>query len=560
MERIWLDSYQDGVQADIDINAFQSIDEVFSKSVEHFRDRPAAANLGKTITYGELEKQVNDLASFLQHQLKLPKGARVALMMPNLLHYPIAVFAVLRAGLTVVNVNPLYTPRELLHQVSDAGAEAIIILDNFAHTLEEILPQTQIKHVIVARIGDMQGWPKSWLVNFVVRHVKKMVPAWKIPGFIYFTDALAQGSRQTYQPVTLGHDDLAFLQYTGGTTGVAKGAMLTHRNMLANMMQAKEWIKRELVDGKEVFATALPLYHIFSLTANLMLVTEIGALNVLITNPRDMPAFIKELKQHPVTIITGVNTLFNALLNHPDFQGIDFSTWKVSLGGGMAVQKAVSEKWKARTGIPLIEAYGLTETSPAVCVNPLNLKEYNGCIGLPLPSTYIELRDAAGDKVPQGEAGELWIKGPQVMKGYWQRPQETANVMDENGFFASGDVAIMLPGGFLKIVDRKKDMILVSGFNVYPNEIEDVAVMHPGVLEAACIGVPHEKSGEVVKLFIVRKDPTLTEADIIAHCRANLTGYKVPKLVEFRDELPKSNVGKILRRSLQEEEQPHKTA
>lgn len=554
MDKVWLKNYQPGVPAEIDINQFQSVSEVFARSVERFRDRPAMANMGKVYTYGELDALTVRFASFLQNTLKLPMGARVAVMMPNLLQYPVAVFAILRAGYTVVNVNPLYTPRELEHQLNDAGVDTIVILENFANVLQQVIARTAVKHVVLTRIGDLLGAPKSWLVNFAVKHVKKMVPAWKLPvAPVLFNDALKAGAAQPLKPVSIGHDDVAFLQYTGGTTGVAKGAMLLHRNIVANMLQAGGWVKPAVREGQEVIVTALPLYHIFSLTANLMVFTEIGALNILITNPRDIPGFIKEIKQYPVTAMTGVNTLFNALLNHPDFASVDFSTWRLALGGGMAVQKAVADKWKAVTGVPLIEAYGLTETSPAACMNPLDLTEYNGTIGVPIPSTEIQIRDSQGHEVAYGESGELCIRGPQVMKGYWRRPDETAKVIDEQGFLATGDMAMMTPEGFVKLVDRKKDMILVSGFNVYPNEVEDVVASHPGVLEVACVGVADEKSGEVVKVFVVRKDPALTEKDILAHCKANLTGYKVPKFVEFRDELPKTNVGKILRRALRDE-------
>lgn len=554
MDKVWLKNYQPGVPAEIDINQFQSVSEVFARSVERFRDRPAMANMGKVYTYGELDALTVRFASFLQNTLKLPMGARVAVMMPNLLQYPVAVFAILRAGYTVVNVNPLYTPRELEHQLNDAGVDTIVILENFANVLQQVIARTAVKHVVLTRIGDLLGAPKSWLVNFAVKHVKKMVPAWKLPVTpVLFNDALKAGAAQPLTPVSIGHDDVAFLQYTGGTTGVAKGAMLLHRNIVANMLQAGAWVKPVVREGQEVIVTALPLYHIFSLTANLMVFTEIGALNILITNPRDIPGFIKEIKQYPVTAMTGVNTLFNALLNHPDFASVDFSTWRLALGGGMAVQKAVADKWKAVTGVPLIEAYGLTETSPAACMNPLDLTEYNGTIGVPIPSTEIQIRDSQGHEVAYGESGELCIRGPQVMKGYWRRPDETAKVIDEQGFLATGDMAMMTPDGFVKLVDRKKDMILVSGFNVYPNEVEDVVASHPGVLEVACVGVADEKSGELVKVFVVRKDPALTEKDILAHCKANLTGYKVPKFVEFRDELPKTNVGKILRRALRDE-------
>lgn len=554
MEKIWLKNYQAGVAPEIDINQFRSVVEVFERSVEKFRDRPAMANMDKILSYGDLDRLSREFAAFLQHTLKQPKGARLAVMMPNLLQYPVSVFGALRAGLTVVNVNPLYTPRELEHQLNDAGAETIVILENFADVLTEVIQRTCVKHVIVTSIGDLLGFPKAQLVNFVVRRVKKMVPQWDLPGHIRFNQALALGRKAPFAPVALGHDDIAFLQYTGGTTGVSKGAMLLHRNIIANMLQAGEWVKPVVREGQEVIVTALPLYHIFSLTANLMIFTEIGALNVLITNPRDIPGFVKELKKYRVTAMTGVNTLFNALLHNPDFATVDFSSWRLSLGGGMAVQKAVAERWKQVTGVALAEAYGLTETSPAACINPLDLAEYNGTIGLPIPSTDIQIRDTDGNELPVGESGELFIRGPQVMKGYWNRPDETARAIGPDGFLATGDMAMVTHDGYVKLVDRKKDMILVSGFNVYPNEIEDVVAALPGVLEVACIGVPDEHSGETVKIFVVRKDPALTEDDIIRHCRHNLTGYKVPRRIEFRDELPKTNVGKILRRALRDQE------
>ncbi|MFN4238490.1 MAG: long-chain-fatty-acid--CoA ligase [Vogesella sp.] len=554
MEKIWLKNYQSGVAAEIDINEFQSVAEVFERSAAKFRDRPALACMDKILSYGELDQLSANFASYLQNTLGLGKGSRVAIMMPNLLQYPVAVFGTLRSGCTVVNVNPLYTPRELEHQLKDSGAETIVILENFANVLEQVLPRTPVKNVVIATIGDMLGFPKRLIVNFVVRKVKKMVPPWQIAGHTSFNDALALGARQPMRKVAIGHDDIAFLQYTGGTTGVSKGAMLTNANIVANMLQAGEWVKHSVREGQEIIVTALPLYHIFSLTANLMVFTELGAMSILITNPRDIPGFVKELKKYKVTAITGVNTLFNALLNNPDFKTVDFSTWRLALGGGMAVQKAVADKWKDVTGTPLIEAYGLTETSPAACINPLDLKAYNGTIGVPIPSTDIQIRDNEGREVGIGEPGELCIRGPQVMKGYWQRPEETAKVIDSQGFLATGDMAMITPDGFVKLVDRKKDMILVSGFNVYPNEIEDVVALHPGVLEVACIGVPDDKSGEVVKVFVVKKDQGLTEADVLSHCRANLTGYKVPKAVEFRQELPKTNVGKILRRALRDAE------
>jgi long-chain acyl-CoA synthetase len=557
MEKVWLNQYQAGVPAEIDVNEFKSAGEVFEKSASKFRDRPAFSNSIKfaqrTMSYGEIDAASRDLGAYLQHELKLGKGERVAVMMPNLLQYPVCVFGILRAGLTVVNVNPLYTPRELEHQLKDSGATTIIIVANFAHVLAEVISRTPVKNVIVTEMGDMLGF-KGSIISFLLKHVKKMVPAYSLPQAVAFNGALAIGKRHELKKVEVGHDDIAFLQYTGGTTGVSKGAMLTHRNIIANMQQAHAWLKPMVKEGEEIIVCALPLYHIFSLTANCMVFSKIGGQNVLITNPRDIPAFVEELAKFPITCMTGVNTLFNALTNNADFKKLNFKTWKLALGGGMAVQKAVAEHWKEMTGVPLIEAYGLTETSPAACINPMNLKSYNGAIGLPVPSTDIQIRDADGKEVGFETAGELWIKGPQVMKGYWNRPEETAKVIDADGWLATGDMAIVHPDGFVKLVDRKKDMVLVSGFNVYPNEVEDVVAMHPGVLEVACIGVPDDKSGEVVKIFVVKKDANLTGEAVIEHCKKNMTGYKVPRYVEFRSELPKTNVGKILRRALRDEE------
>jgi len=553
MDKPWLRSYPPGVPADIDVNAFASVGDVFLRSAERFREKTAYVNMGRGITYGELEQRTRDFAAYLQGVLRLPKGARVALMMPNLLQYPIALFGALRAGYTVVNCNPLYTARELEHQLKDSGAEAIVIVENFAHTLQACLPRTPLKHVIVTALGDLLGTPKGMIVNFVVRHVKKMVPAWSLPSAVKFNDVLARGRAVDLLPVTVTHDDIAFLQYTGGTTGVAKGAMLTHRNIVANMLQAQAWLHPTAIrEGEEIIITALPLYHIFALTANCLVFCEFGATNVLITNPRDIPGFVKELGKYRFTAITGVNTLFNAMLNNPDFAKLDFSALKLTLGGGMAVQKAVADRWKQVTGITLVEAYGLTETSPAATINPLDLQDYNGSIGLPISSTEVAIRDDAGADQPVGQAGEICIRGPQVMAGYWQRPEDTAAVMFPDGFLRTGDIGVMDEQGYIRIVDRKKDMILVSGFNVYPNEVEAVVAMHPGVMEVAAIGVPDERSGEAVKIFVVRKDPALTAEALIAHCRDYLTGYKVPHHVEFRDELPKTNVGKILRRALRE--------
>ena len=553
MEKLWLNSYEQGVNAEIDITQYSSISDVFRQSVEKFAHQPAFQNMGKTLTYAEVGKLAEDFASYLQNVLKLPRGERVAIMLPNLLQYPIALFGILQAGLVAVNTNPLYTPRELEHQLKDSGATTIIVLENFANTLELVLPRTQIKHVIVASVGEMFGFFKGSLINFVLRKVKKMVPEYRISDTIPFQTALKEGAAHTFRPVSLTREDTALLQYTGGTTGVAKGAILSHGNICANMQQAAEWIVNLLRPGKETVIAALPLYHIFALTVNLMIFTQAGSKIILITNPRDMKSFIGDMKKERVSVFVGVNTLFNGMVNQPDFATIDFSSLKLTLGGGMATQKAVAEKWKNITGTPIVEAYGLTEASPGVCANPLNIPAYTGGIGLPIPSTEIELRDADGNEVAQGQPGEMWIRGPQVMKGYWNRPEETAKVLDSRGFLATGDIAVMDEKGWFKLVDRKKDLIVVSGFNVYPNEVEDVAASHPKVLEAACIGVSSPKTGEALKLFIVKKDESLTAEELIAFCRTELTAYKVPKDIEFRDELPKSNVGKILRRELRKE-------
>jgi long-chain acyl-CoA synthetase len=552
MEKIWLKSYPKGVPAEIDPNRYKSVGEVFDESVKKYADLPAYQNMGRTITFHELAKLSRDFGAWLQSQ-GLAKGARVALMMPNVLQYPISIFGVLRAGYTVVNVNPLYTPRELEHQLQDSGAEVIVILENFATTLQQVLKNVPIKHVVVASLGDMLGL-KGMLVNFVVRHVKKMVPAYDLPGAIRFNVVLAQGAQRELQRVAVGPDDIAFLQYTGGTTGVAKGAMLLHRNILANLEQVAAWFAPVFGDARIVVIAPLPLYHIFCLTANCLVFMKLGGCNVLITNPRDIPGLVKELARHKFNAITGVNTLFNALLNNPDFARLDFSNLKLSIGGGMQVQKAVAERWKEVTGTPLVEGYGLTETSPVATANPLTAEEYSGAIGLPVPSTDVAFKGEDGKILQLNEVGELCIKGPQVMKGYWQRPEDTAKSIDKDGYFATGDIGYMDDKGYIRIVDRKKDMVLVSGFNVYPNEVEGVVAAHPGVLECAVIGVPDEKSGEVVKLFVVKKDPALTEADVRRHCEQHLTGYKRPRFIEFRDELPKTNVGKILRRALRDEE------
>ena len=552
MEKIWLKHYPAGVPAEIDVNEFRSIGDLFDKSVKLYGPRKAYINMDKAITYTELERLSAAFGSYCQSVLKLPKGARIALMMPNLLQYPVCLYGALRAGYTVVNCNPLYTERELEHQLKDSGAEAIVIVENFARVLENVVARTPVKHVLVTQLGDMLDFPKRMLVNIVVKHVKKMVPAWHIAHAVELRDALIEGGRFPLQPVEVGHEDIAFLQYTGGTTGVSKGAMLTHRNIIANLQQAHAWIKPFIRD-EEIIITALPLYHIFALTANCLTFFKIGATNVLITNPRDIPGFVKEIGKYPFTTITGVNTLFNAMVNNPDFANIDLSQLRLTLGGGMAVQRAVAERWKQITGVTLIEAYGLTETSPAATMNPVDLSEYNGSIGLPISSTIVSIRNDDGKEVKLGEAGELCIFGPQVMKGYWNRPEETAQVIMADGFLRTGDIAVMDESGFVKIVDRKKDMILVSGFNVYPNEIEDVLAMHPGVLESAAVGVADPKTGEAVKIYVVKKDPGLTEDSLLEHCRANLTAYKVPRHIAFRTELPKTNVGKILRRQLRDE-------
>ena len=554
-QRPWLSSYPQGVPANIDPDAYASINDVARQAIDKHRDRKAYHSMGKELTYGELDKLVDDFASYLLNDLKLTKGDRVAIMMPNCLQQPIATFGVLRAGLTVVNVNPLYTARELKHQLTDSRASTIVVIDNFGHTLAEIIDETPVKHVITTGLGDMLGGFKGSLVNFVVKHVKKMVPAYQINGAVRFRDALAMGSRNTPPKVEVSNRDIAFLQYTGGTTGVAKGAVLTHRNLIANMLQAGAWVSGSVKEGEEIIITALPLYHIFAMTANGLVFMNLGAKNVLITNPRDMPGFVKELKKHKFTAFTGVNTLFNGLLNTPGFSDIDFTSLRLTLGGGMAVQRSVAERWKKTTGCTLAEAYGLTETSPAVCINPLDIPEYNGSIGLPVPSTDICIKDEDGNTLPMdGEAiGELCVKGPQVMDGYWKRDDETAKVMDAQGWLHTGDMARIDPTGYAYIVDRKKDMILVSGFNVYPNEVEDVIAAMPGVAEVAAVGVVDEHSGEIVKVVIVKKDPALTADMVKAYAKENLTGYKRPHIVEFRDELPKTNVGKILRRELRDE-------
>jgi len=552
MEKIWLQHYPPGVPTEVDYGQYRSIGELFETTVEKYADRPAYTNMGKTISFGDLGRLARAFGTWLQAR-GFARGARVAVMMPNCLQYPVCVFGILGAGYVVVNVNPLYTPRELEHQLKDSGAEVIVVLENFAHVLQQVVGRTAVKHVVIATLGDLLG-AKGLIVNLVVRHVKKMVPAWDIAGAVRFNAMLAEGGGLSQARNEVGHRDVAFLQYTGGTTGLSKGAVLSHGNILANLEQSVAWIKPWVKeDEPQVIITALPLYHILSLTANCLLMMKAGGCNILITNPRDIPGFVKELRAHRFTMITGVNTLFNALMNHPDFARIDFSPLRVTLGGGMAVQKAVADRWKKMTGCTLVEAYGLSETSPAVTINPLDLADYNGSIGLPIPSTEVLLRGDDGKEVSLGSPGELCVRGPQVMRGYWNNPVETAKVLGKDGFLATGDIGVMDDKGYVRIVDRKKDMLLVSGFNVYPNEIESVVAMHPGVLECAAIGVPDERSGEVPKLFVVKRDPALTEGDVRRHCEANLTGYKRPKYIEFRKELPKTNVGKILRRALREE-------
>ncbi|MBZ6071742.1 long-chain-fatty-acid--CoA ligase FadD [Aeromonas schubertii] len=554
VEKVWLKRYPEGVPAEIDPDKYGSLVEMFEESVSKFADMPAFVNMGQTITYRRLEEQSRAFAAYLQDELKLERGDRIAVMMPNLLQYPIAVFGILRAGMTVVNVNPLYTPRELEHQLKDSGAKAIVIVSNFAHTLEKVVYDTPVKHVILTRMGDNLGLAKGTLVNFVVKYVKKLVPKYNLPGASTMRHALAKGRFLQYVKPEIKNSDIAFLQYTGGTTGLSKGAMLTHRNMIANVEQCLGVYGPRLQAGKEFVVTALPLYHVFALTVNCLLFMRLGGYNLLISNPRDIPGFIKEIRKYPFTCITGVNTLFNALVNNPDFSSMNFERLKLTIGGGMAVQRAVAEKWQQTTGVPLLEGYGLTECAPLVSVCPYDLTTYNGSIGLPVCSTEIRLVDDEGQVVSElGKPGEMQVRGPQVMTGYWQRPEATAEVI-QDGWLCTGDIATFDEQGFFKIVDRKKDMILVSGFNVYPNEIEDVVAMHPKVMEVAAVGMPHKVSGEVVKIFVVRKDQSLSEEDMIAHCRTHLTAYKVPKLVEFRDELPKTNVGKILRRVLRDEE------
>lgn len=554
MEKIWLKSYPPGVPAEIDASAYMSVGELLEDSFRQYRASRAFVCMGKSITYGELDTLSQQVGAWFQAK-GLARGARVAIMMPNVLQYPVVLAAVLRAGYVVVNVNPLYTPRELEHQLKDSGAKAIVLLENFAVTLQAVVRNTAIKHVVVASMGDLMGL-KGHIVNFVVRRVKKMVPAWDLPGHVKFNDMLAQGSRLSFAAAKLTRDDVAFLQYTGGTTGVAKGATLTHGNIVANVLQSAAWHEPAHSLHPEVTqivnVIALPLYHIYALTVCAMLTIRTGGLGVLIPNPRDIKGMIKQLQGFPINTFPAVNTLYNAMLNHPDFAKLDFSKLMVANAGGMALQEAVAKRWYERTHVPVIEGYGLSETSPSACCNPVTATEFSGTIGLPIPSTEMSIRDDDNNEMPIGQPGEICIRGPQVMAGYWNRPDETAKVMTPDGFFKTGDIGIVDERGYFKIIDRKKDMILVSGFNVYPNEIEDVVAKHPGVLEVAAVGVPDEHSGEAVKLVIVKRDPALTQADVIAFCKEQLTGYKRPKIVEFRTDLPKTNVGKILRRELRD--------
>jgi long-chain acyl-CoA synthetase len=555
MDKIWLKEYPQGIPAEVDIHEYSSLRDIFEKTCRTYGHLPAYSNMSVSMSYRELDELSRDFAAYLQHELGLVKGDRVAIMLPNLLQYPVALFGTLRAGLTVVNVNPLYTPRELEHQLRDSGASAILVLENFARNLQDALAKTPLKTVITTQLGDMFPAVKSALTNFVVKHVKKMVPAWDIAGSVEFRQALRAGRQHQLKDVPLTHDDIAFLQYTGGTTGVAKGAILTHGNMVANLQQVSAWIARDLEDGVEIMVLPLPLYHVYALTSNLVFF-KIGAHNVLITNPRDLPGFVKELKKIRFTGIIGVNTLYYALLNTPGFSEVAAHTLKLTSAGGMAVHRAVAEKWKQVTGVAIIEGYGLTETAPVAISNALNIKDWTGTIGLPIPSTEAVLLDEQGREVPRGEVGEISIRGPPVTRGYWNRDDETALAFTADGWFRTGDMGFMNEKGYFKITDRKKDMILVSGFNVYPNEVEDVIMTHPGVLEVAVVGTPDERAGEVVKAVVVKKDPALTAEALIAHCHKELAGYKVPKIVEFRTApLPKTNIGKILRRVLRDNAQ-----
>jgi long-chain acyl-CoA synthetase len=558
MERFWLKHYPPGVPADVNVARYRSLPELLEDSFRKYAERDAFVFMDHALTYAELDRQSAAFGAWLQ-STGLPRGARVAIMMPNILQYPVALAGALRAGYVVVNVNPLYTPRELEHQMKDSGAEAIVILENFAATLQQVIDRTTIKHVIVTSLGELLGFPKGTVVNFAVRRVKHLVPPYSLPGHLRFHDVLEQGAARALEPVELGPDDIAFLQYTGGTTGVAKGAVLLHRNLIANLMQCEAWFEPALHDTSRgpvpeqfVYVCALPLYHAFALVANCLFGIRLGGVNVLIANPRDTHQLVKDVRRHPFNILPAVNTLLNALAEDAEFRKLDFSNLRITIGAGMAVHKAVADKWLALTGCPVVEAYGLTETSPAATCNPILAREWLGTIGLPLPNTEIAILDDDGRSLPLGQPGEIGIRGPQVMAGYWQHPDETAKVMTPDGYFKSGDIGTMDERGHTRIVDRKKDMIIVSGFNVYPNEIESVVTQHPGVLECAAVGVPDERSGEAVKLFVVRKDPALTEADLAEYCRQQFTGYKKPKFIEFRDQLPKTNVGKMLRRALRE--------
>jgi len=558
MERIWLSQYPPGIPADVDVHEYASLRDVLLWSCQRFGELPACSNMGASLTYAELDRASRNFAAYLQKSLGLHKGDRVAIMMPNLLQYPVALFGVLRAGLVVVNVNPQYTVPELEHQLKDSGAVAIVVLENFAHTLQQVLEKnpTLKLAVITTEVGDMFPVVKELLTNVVVKYVKHMVPEWKIAGTVEFNAALRAGHGQDVQDVPLGHDDTAFLQYTGGTTGVAKGAVLTHGNMVANVQQMAAWLTRDLVEGKEIFVCPLPLYHVYALTSTLVLM-RMGAHTVLVTNPRDMQAFVHDLKKYPFTVIIAVNTLYRALLDAPEFVDVDTRALKLTSAGGMAVQRVVAERWKQRTGGTVIEGYGLTETSPVVIANPMNIETWTGTIGMPIPSTQATILDDSGNELAVGEVGEICVRGPQVMPRYWNRPDETEKVFTRDGWLRTGDMGFMDERGYFKITDRKKDIIVVSGFKVFPNQIEDVVALHPGVAEVAAIGVPDEKSGEAVKVVVVRKDPALTEQTLLEHCRQHLTGYKMPKIVEFRSEpLPKSNIGKILRRQLREAQAP----
>jgi long-chain acyl-CoA synthetase len=559
MEKIWLKSYPEGVPAEIDLQEYASLKDVLESTCRRYADLPAFSNLGAAISFRELEELSRAFGAWLQHA-GLGKGERVALMMPNLLQYPVALFGALRAGCTVVNTNPLYTARELQHQLIDSGATAIVVLDHFAHTVQEVLPNTPVRHVIVTQLGDLLHFPRAQLTNFVVKHVKHMVPEWHIEGAVALTDMLKRGADMGLTDVPLNSEDTAFLQYTGGTTGVPKGAILTHGNLVANLQQTKAWVKDVLIEGKETAIIPLPLYHVFALTGMLVFFT-LGANNVLITNPRDIEGFVKELRHTPFSAMIGVNTLFNALLNAPGLEEVDTRHVKVVVAGGMAVQRAIAERWHRLFGIPIIEGYGLTETSPIACANPLNIEEYTGAIGLPVPSTEAAILDDAGAEVALGALGEICIRGPQVMKGYWNKPEETANVFTSDGWLRTGDIGFMNERGYIKLVDRKKDVIVVSGFKVFPNEVEDVVAMHPDVLEVAAIAADDARSGQVVKVVVVKKNPSLTETELMEHCKKNLTSYKMPKYIVFRDQpLPKSNIGKILRRIVKSEEDQSGTA